>query len=221
MNGESFRPAASLVRALAGEKIAVGTQNPAKLDAVRSAFTRYKEESAVLQLIPLEVSSGVPDQPIGFSQIVLGARNRARAAFGMSDCALAVGIEDGLARIVDSNPLRGQTPSQDEAPATVFNVGCAWVTDGTREGHGFSAAFGYPKECVEPAMKDRLPIGDLFDDLWGRAREVTHEAAKEVPSGRQGGNIGILTEGRLDRSAYGGQAVLCALIRFLHTDLYD
>ena len=42
-----------------------------------------------------------------------------------------------------------------------------------------------------------------------------------APSGRSGGNIGRLTGGRLDRSAYGAQAVVCALIRFLHTDLYD
>jgi non-canonical (house-cleaning) NTP pyrophosphatase len=45
--------------------------------------------------------------------------------------------------------------------------------------------------------------------------------AKTAASGRQGGNIGMLTQQRLDRSAYGAQAVICALIRFLHTDLYD
>jgi non-canonical (house-cleaning) NTP pyrophosphatase len=41
------------------------------------------------------------------------------------------------------------------------------------------------------------------------------------PSGRSGGNIGQLTQGRLDRAAYGAQAILCALVPFLHVDLYD
>jgi hypothetical protein len=31
----------------------------------------------------------------------------------------------------------------------------------------------------------------------------------------------MLTGGHLERAAYGAQAVVCGLVRFLHTDLYD
>jgi non-canonical (house-cleaning) NTP pyrophosphatase len=70
-------------------------------------------------------------------------------------------------------------------------------------------------------VRDQAPIGTLFDELWKMHRAQTGGPAKTDASGRQGGNIGILTQGCLDRSAYGAQAVICGLIRFLHTDLYD
>lgn len=227
-----FRPAPTLVAALEGSPISVGTQNPAKLEAVRAAFASFQSPGSELNLISVEVESAVPDQPIGFEQIRSGARHRAHVAFERSDTVLAVGIEDGLTRLRD-HPLDDGTT----APGTgtgeddmIYNVGCAWLTDGERESHGYSAAFTYPAACSDPAIQDQLPIGDLFDALWKSRRaeapgepgsEQAREPANVAASGRQGGNIGLLTGGRLDRAAYGGQAILCALVRFLHTDLYD
>jgi len=201
MNEEAFRPAPSLSRALAGEAIRVGTQNPAKLAAVEGALRPFAQNGTKLMLVPVGVESGVSEQPIGWDEIVSGARNRARAAFESGDCVLAVGIEDGLVRLTD---------------------GCeTGLTDGDREGHGFSSGFAYPPGCLGPAVRDQAPIGDLFDQLWRAHRTGSSQPAKSAASGRQGGNIGRLTEGRLNRSAYGAQAVICALVRFLHTDLYD
>jgi len=227
-----FRPAPTLVAALEGSPISVGTQNPAKLEAVRAAFASFQPPGSPLTLIPVEVESAVPEQPIGFTQIRNGARNRAQAALERSDTVLAVGIEDGLTRLRDhliddasTTPATGL--AEDDM---IYNVGCAWLTDGERESHGYSAAFAYPAACSDPAIHDQRPIGDLFDALWKSRRaeapgepgsEGTREPANVVVSGRQGGNIGLLTGGRLDRAAYGGQAILCALVRFLHTDLYD
>jgi len=152
---------------------------------------------------------------------------------------LAVGIEDGLMRLSDRPIEEASAIALNEDGDVYYNVGCAWVTDGEREGHGFSAAFSYPPACSDPAIRDQRPIGDLFDTLWrtrraagssektavgvesGLGSEWVQEPANIVASGRQGGNIGMLTGGRLDRAAYGGQAVICALVRFLHTDLYD
>ena len=234
---EAFRPASSLVRALAGSPICVGTQNAAKLEAVRAAFASFQAPGCAIELFPVEVASGVPEQPIGFEQIRNGARNRARAAFEKSDAVLAVGIEDGLTRLSDRPIGKPSAMGSNEEDGVYYNVGCAWLTDGEREGHGFSAAFSYPPECCDPAVLDQRPIGDLFDELWrsrravvpsktptpelGNASGLGSEPAKFAASGRQGGNIGMLTDGRLDRAAYGTQAVICALVRFLHTDLYD
>ena len=210
MNEVAFRPAPSLSRALAGEAIRVGSQNPAKLGAVQDAFRSFTRAGVEVELVPVGVASGVAEQPIGWDEIVCGARNRARAALDSGDCALAVGIEDGLVRM-----------AEQRESAAFYNVGCAWLTDGEREGHGFSSAFAYPPECLEPAIRDQAPIGDLFDELWQKHRAGGPGPAKAAASGRQGGNIGMLTQNRLDRSAYGAQAVICALVRFLHTDLYD
>ena len=224
-----FRPAASLVRALGGEPVRVGTENQAKLSAVRDALAVFARDETLgvvstreadsaplpLEVVPVGVASDVPEQPIGWSEIVAGARNRARAALASGPCALAVGIEDGLVRLADGEAAAGDGPLDDW-----FNVGCAFLTDGERESHGFSSGFAYPTVPLERALRDRAPIGDLFDAHWRTARPA-HEAATNGPSGRQGGNIGRLTGERLARAAYGGQALVCALVRFLHGDLYD
>lgn len=214
---EAFRPAPSLARALAGEAIRVGTQNPAKLGAVEDALLSFAPSGTKLRLVPVGVESGVSEQPIGWDEIISGARNRARAAFESGNCVLAVGIEDGLVRLTDERDAN----SRRSEPNEFYNVGCAWLTDGEREGHGFSSGFAYPPGCLGPAVRDQAPIGDLFDELWRTHRPEISGPAKATVSGRQGGNIGILTQARLDRSAYGSQAVVCALVRFLHTDLYD
>lgn len=212
-----FRLAPSLVRALEGARVSVGTTNAAKLAAVRAALGSLAGEPERIRVVGVEVASGVPEQPVGWQEIAAGARNRARAAWAAGEgCVLAVGIEDGLVEL----PL-----GPDPAAMGRFNVGCAWVTDGKREGPGFSSAFAYPPAVVEPAWRDRRPIGALFDGLWQVARNPTASSVQAteppMPSGRQGGNIGQLTQGRLDRSAYGAGAILCALVPFLHADLYD
>jgi len=204
-NQAHFRKAPSLERALAGEPVRVGTENGAKLGAVESALSALRAdeaEAAGLSIVGVAVASGVPEQPIGFEQILQGARQRARSALASGPCALAVGIEDGLVSL--------EGFGRD-------NVGCAWVTDGEREAHGLSAGFAYPPGCLDAAWREQAPIGDLFDALWHRHRD----ARAGFGSGRGEGNVGRLTGGRLTRRAYGAQAVLCALVPFLHVDLYD
>ena len=208
--------AASLERALAGETVRVGTENLAKLGAVRAALAAYSEAPEVLAIVGVNVASGVAEQPIGWAEISAGARARARAALSSGRGVLGFGIEDGLVEL----PVGAGTVAEPGAGTAIFNVGCAWVTDGSRDGTGFSAGFAYPAACRGPAFHGRLPIGDLFDQLW-RAHRSPPDPIAEGPSGRQGGNIGQLTQGRLDRSAYGTQAILCALVPFLHVDLYD
>ena len=225
---EPFRMAASLAQALAGHAVRVGTENRAKLAAVRLALESLRgdgvpDSQTALRIVAADVASDVPEQPIGWSEIRAGARNRAHAALASGPCALAVGIEDGLVRL-------SEDPESDDLE-DFFNVGCAWVTDGVREGRGFSSGFAYPPGSLEPAIREQAPIGTLFDALWRRHRPRAAASgsdsrgmpgpANPAPSGRSGGNIGLLTAGRLDRAAYGSQAVLCALVPFLHTDLYD
>lgn len=225
---EPFRLAASLEQALAGREVRVGTENRAKLAAVRLALESIRGDGSPdplvpLRIVPVDVASDVPEQPIGWSEIRAGARNRAHAALASGSCALAIGIEDGLVCLSDD-------PTSDDL-RDYFNVGCAWVTDGERDGRGFSSGFAYPPESLEPAIREQAPIGALFDALWRRHRprpiqpdlasRTLAEPANPAPSGRSSGNIGLLTGGRLDRAAYGSQAVVCALVPFLHADLYD
>jgi inosine/xanthosine triphosphatase len=189
--------------------VRVGSENGPKIEAVRSALAAYAPEARVEGAA---VVSGVPEQPIGWEEIVAGARNRARAAGDLGSCDLAVGIEDGLVEL-----------SLADGQREVLNVGCAFVTDGDRESIGLSSAFAYPPDCVGPALDDGAPIGDVFDRVFSAYRPAGQVPVSpgELPSGRAIGNIGKLSLGVLPRSDYAQHAVLCALVRFLHPALYD
>ncbi len=178
----------------------VGSVNGPKIEAVRTALAVYAPQASVEAV---EVASGVPEQPVGFAEIARGARNRAEAAWREGDFDLAIGIEDGLVML----------PEIDDEP---LNIGCAAVTDGQRVSMGLSSAFAYPPGCSARAVAEREPIGALFDALWSRARGES--AAR--PSAQSLGNVGRLSLGFLTRSEYARHAVVCALLRFLHPDLY-
>ena len=190
--------------ALAGvRRVRVGTTNGPKIAAATEAIRAYAPGAGVEGAA---VDSGVSEQPVGFEEIARGARTRAERAFAFGDCELAVGYEDGL---VD---LPGLHPEGAEC----LNVGCAAVTDGARTSLGLSSGFAYPPECAERAIAQREPIGDLFDDLWERYADERDARA----SAHGAGNVGKLTLGVLPRSEYARHAIVCALVRFLHPELY-
>lgn len=195
-------PVASPLASL--RRVRVGSNNEPKVSAVRSALVAYAPE---VQVEGVAVRSGVPVQPVGLDEIVRGARNRAVRAGESGGCDLGVGIEDGLVEI--SERVAG-------GEMRYLNIGCAAITDGERVSIGFSSAFAYPAECSGRAVGGREPIGELFDRLWAERRRGS--SAPALP--RALGNIGKLTLGVLPRAEYARHAVLCALVSFLHPDLY-
>jgi len=200
--GASAHPAVKALGSL--RRVRVGSRNEPKIEAVRSALEAYAPEVTVCGV---DVDSGVPEQPVGFEQIVEGARNRADAAKRSGDCELAVGIEDGLVAL----PVGAASDIVSHV-----NIGCAAVSDGRRVSLGFSSAFAYPPGVSEPAVRDGTPIGGLFDALWLERRGES----QCLPSARSSGNVGKLTAGVLPRSEYARHAVLCALVAFVNPDLY-
>jgi inosine/xanthosine triphosphatase len=181
-------------------RVRVGSLNPPKLEGVRAALAAFAPDVAIEAVA---VESGVPDQPLGFAEILAGARQRAQAARQGAPCDLSVGYEDGLVEL----------PGH---PGRWFNVGCAALSDGRRLSLGLSSGFAYPPACAREAATGRRPIGDLFDRLWSDHRG----SGDGVPSGLSLGNVGKLTLAVLTRAEYTRHAVLCALPPFLHPDLY-
>ncbi len=181
-------------------RVCVGSTNPAKLRAVQLGLAPFFKD---LELRSTDVPSGVSEQPIGFDEILSGARNRARRSYAgaRGGCDLGVGIEDGLV------PVAGLQTGY-------VNLGCCVLFDGRQEASGFSAGFEYPEPCVAQATQfDRVPIGEAFDRRFA-------SRPRRFDAGREAGNIGRLTQGVLDRAAYGSHAVICAVVRLLHPDLY-
>jgi inosine/xanthosine triphosphatase len=168
--------------------VRVGSTNPPKLEGVRSALAAFSRD---VRVEGIDLESGVPDQPLGFEEIVEGARNRASGARRSGTCDLGVGYEDGLVAIPE--PAGGW-----------LNVGCAAVSDGVRISIGLSSGFSYPPACAEQA-----------DRFW-RERRGDSAVSAELSIG----NVGKLTGGALTRAEYTRHAVLCALTPFIHSDLY-
>jgi inosine/xanthosine triphosphatase len=181
--------------------VRVGSTNPPKLQGVRAALSAFSRD---VTIEGIEVESGVSEQPLGFEEIVEGARNRAERARRAGECDLGVGYEDGLVAI--PGPYGSSSGSW-------FNIGCAAVTDGERIALGLSPGFGYPPACSEPAVTERQPIGAIFDRFWKQHRDG-------APARLSIGNVGKLTGGALTRAEYTRHAVVCALTPFIHPDLY-
>lgn len=196
-------------------RVRVGSANGPKIAAAVQALEPYAEGVVV---VGEAVDSGVPEQPVGWAEISLGASHRAERAFELGDCDLAIGYEDGLVQLPELVGWSSPQGVTDDGGAPPLNVGCAAVSDGQTVALGLSSGFVYPPEVAQRAVAERAPIGDLFDALW---RSRSDELPEATPSAQGEGNIGKLSLGALTRSMYARQAITCALVRFLHPDLYE
>lgn len=138
--------------------VILGTTSANKLKYFKSAADsnlRYDD------ITPVEVMSGVSDQPIGLDEIQTGADNRARLAFESSGLSnkIGVGLEGGLvqdgddfyllcvASIYDGNYFRGISQK------TVLPAGVAQMI---KEGGEFGVEIRnyQPKPREEPRVKE-------------------------------------------------------------------
>jgi inosine/xanthosine triphosphatase len=170
----------------------VGSANPVKIDAVRAAFAE-SDRFRAFELIARDVATGVRDQPTSLDETLRGAITRARNAF--ADCALSVGIEDGLFTVPYTQ-------------SGYMNVCACAIFDGRRDHLGLASAFEYPLDVVRLVVDQGLDITQAF---------VKAGLSVNTRLGAADGAIGVLTSGRLTRRAYAQQAVVTALIHLPHT----
>ena len=170
---------------------AVGSMNPAKVEAVRRILDRLAPSCA---LEAIDVPSGVGAMPLGEAAVRGGALARARAALERTGAEVAFGLEGGA--ILED---------QD-----------AWLTGHvvavTKDGKLGEAAWGrmlLPRVAAE-RLRGGEELGDIIDELFAR---------KE--SKRQAGAIGILTDGAMSRTDAFAYLVAMACAPFLHPELYD
>ncbi len=169
---------------------AVGSTNPAKVEAVRRTLAQLAPDCA---LEAIDVPSGVGTMPLGEAEVRAGALARAHAALERTGAEVAFGLEGGA--ILDGRD--------------------AWLTGHvvavTYDGKLGEAAWGrmlLPRVAAE-RLRGGEELGDIIDDLFAR---------KE--SKRQAGAIGILTDGAMSRTDAFAYLVAMACAPFLHPDLY-
>ncbi len=173
-------------------RVAVGSTNPVKIDAVRAVFALVAPQATVEGV---GVASSVPDQPRGDDETIRGARVRAAAARDALGADIGVGIEGGIVE------------ERDGAMRT-----CAWaaIVDATgKSGVGGSLAMPLP-DRVAASVRDGLELGHAMDALIG---------AHDTKRGQ--GAVGILTAGLVDRQRAYEVLVSYALAPFVTADLFD
>lgn len=170
--------------------VAVGSTNPAKLDAVREAILRVWPQA---QVQGVGVDSGVSEMPMSDAECLAGARNRARAARETLAASVGVGLEGGVQREGDMLLLVG------------WAAVCA--ADG-REGVAGTARLPLPALIAERVIAGE-ELGPVMDDLLG-----------EHKSNHRGGAVGALTAGLVLRADAFAMAVSYALAPFVAGEFY-
>lgn len=164
-------------------KIVVASTNPVKRDSVGSAFEMWFKTS--LELVTLNVPSGVPDQPMTDTETLQGAKNRAGAALlRVPDAQYAVGLEGGV---------------EDSAEAM---LSFAWIVVKTQtlESAARTATLQLPKRVAE-LVRQGVELGEANDRVFG-VENSKHNL----------GAVGLLTGGLIDRKKLYADAVLLALV---------
>lgn len=72
-------------------KIIIGSNNPAKVAAVKNAFLYQQTE-----FLSLDIPSGVSEQPFSDEETIKGAINRAVCALEMGNGDIGIGLEGGV-----------------------------------------------------------------------------------------------------------------------------
>jgi inosine/xanthosine triphosphatase len=176
-------------------RIVVGSQNPAKLEAVSVAFASFFPEIS-FEVWPVSVLSGVSAQPISDAETLLGATNRAKSAHQLEpDADFWLGIEGGLQSV----------PGEQDS----FLSYCWVVVLGRQQaGRARSASYELPQPICD-LIRQGMELGDADDLIFGVSG-----------SKRDSGGVGLLTDGRVTRSQFYAEAVKLALIPFVNLELF-
>jgi len=171
-------------------RAAIGSTNPAKVEAVRRALARLAPDCAVE---PIAVESGVTEQPHGDDETMRGAEARARAALRQSDADAGFGLEGGV--LLDGD--------------RVWLLSWAAAVDASgRIGYGSGLRMLLPPVAAE-RLRRGDELGEIVDDLFG-----VHDSKSAT------GAIGLLTHGFVSRTDAFADLVAMSLAPHLNPRLY-
>lgn len=166
-------------------KIVVASLNPVKLRAVDTAFSDMLPEDSI-DVVGVEVSSGVADQPMTDDETRLGARNRAKNAMAAQpDAEFWVGLEGGIETVGDD--------------LMTF----AWMSvrrSNGKRGEARTVTLTLPPQ-IHTLIDSGMELGDANDEVFGT-----------INSKHEGGAFGLLTEGRYTRESVYVEALTVALV---------
>ncbi len=173
-------------------KVAVGSQNPVKIEAVKSAF---KKVFGDCEVVDVSVLSGVSDMPTSFSATVQGAKNRAQRAREKVDADFGVGLEGGL---------------EDKLGETFLSGFVAIVDKDNVWGYGQGTGLLMPKKIIEKIRKENRELGDVMDEIRSVKNTKQHE-----------GCVGFFTDNLISRQESFELPIIYALSRFTKKEMFE
>jgi inosine/xanthosine triphosphatase len=173
-------------------KIVVGSQNPVKINAAKSAFSQVFSGDKI-QCEAASAPSGVADQPMTSQATREGAISRVKYCQQHFDADFYLAIEGGVDYF-------------DDGPATFAYIA---IANKQTLSVGRSANLPLPK-VIYQSLKNGDELGHVMDRLF----KTDNVKQKQ-------GAIGLLTNGQATRESIYTQAVILAIAPFLHTDLYN
>ena len=179
-------------------KIAIGTTNKVKIQAVEESMLNYPFLADV-EIQTFSVPSEIAEQPLSLDEIILGAKNRAKNAYeACPSCIYSFGIESGL---FEANGTQ-----------TGFLEACICsIYDGSHHYIGLSCGFEIPPQILGLVLDKNLDLSQACYESG-----ITSNAKL----GAAEGLIGILSKGRINRKEYTKQCIATALLQVEHKELY-
>lgn len=174
-------------------RVAIGSTNPAKVQAVKDAFKKVWPNKK-FEFIPNEVKSKVSRQPRSDKECIKGARNRAKHAIKLANADFGVGLEGGVHKVTNK----------------WFDSG--WIVVIGRngaEGIGCSIKIQTPSKMIKLMDKNNLELGEVDDIVF-----------KTKNSKQKQGHFGLMTNNAIKRSHAYSHAVIAALARFINPQLF-
>ena len=178
-----------------GMKIAVGSRNPTKVEAVRRVMETLGYECEII-VYPVEPSVG--SQPIGMEKVTRGAVERAYLSRRNAGADWGVGIEAGLIKIPYT--MSGYMD---------FQV-CVIIDEEDYITMGFGPGFEFPSEAVKSTVEGKVSeIEEVMVQITG---------IKNI--GDTIGAVGFLSRGLVERVQLSKYALIGAIIPRLNPKFY-
>jgi inosine/xanthosine triphosphatase len=171
-------------------KIAVGSQNPVKIEAVKRAF---KKAFGQCEVRGISVSSDISDMPMNFEEAIKGAKNRAKKAIEKLKADFGVGLEGGFEKTKMGTFLSGIVAIVDKKG---------------RWGLGKGQGILMPEKIIKE-VKQGKELGEVMDEIRGLKNTKQHDGA-----------VGFFTKNLISRTQSFETATIYALARFLREEIF-
>ncbi|MHA1765393.1 MAG: inosine/xanthosine triphosphatase [Promethearchaeota archaeon] len=190
-------------------KLFVGSTNPVKINAVKHVFSSVFPNEKIF-VKGLEVPSQVSNQPIGLTNVVNGAVNRAENTMKKAKEIYSSHFKDGDERIFSIGIEAGLVSVPFTISGYLDYQFCAILDRSGKLSIGSNSGWEYPSSVINSIIENReLEIADIMGEISGN-KEIKH----------QGGAIGYFSKGKLKREELTRQGIFMALIPWLNKKRY-